>query len=852
MAASTKSIEYRFGQFTLQPAERRLLVRGEVATLAPRAFDVLTTLVERAGTLVSKHELLDLVWPGLVVEENNLQVQVSALRKVLGPEIISTIPGRGYRFMSQLEGHAAVPSAATIPPDTNAPELKTNLPDLPAPLIGRDDDLAALGVLIEQHRLITITGAGGMGKTRLAQHLLHERRNAYADGAAWVDLSALADPALLPSAIGSALGLQMGSGDPRKALVAAMHPLSVLVALDNAERHVDEVASIARGLLDGAPRLRLLVTSQMPLKLTQERVYRLGSLAVPEAAVPLEDALSYGAVALFAERAQAADRRFVLSETNLAMVVDICRDLDGMALALELAAARVPLLGVTQLAAALDQRLRVLTAGSRGAPARQQTLRAELEWSHSLLSPAEQVVFRQLGVFAGGFSLAMAQHVVADQDADHGLDEWAVVDALGALVDRSLVQADAAEPPRYRLLESPRAYALDRLTAAGEVEALQRRRAHAVLLRFEQVERDSWRGEMSVDDAIAALESDLDNAREALVWALAHEAPTAVALAPPMGFALTSARYLEQTRLWDDTAARVTEDLPDPLRAAWALGCSAFFGGRRTEASTQRAHEAIALYRRLNDRVGLYRALGALCPSAYARASIEARGEREVLTEMRALENPAWPVRVRCLLAKAEATVESAAGAFDAALEARKRALRMSEQGGDSAGVIAELVGLADTELWAGRTDDAVRHGLALETRLAGARKQYSLAFARMNLAAAWLAKDAVTEARAVAARGLPLAAQAFLLHVWADYLALLAVLDRRPRGAARLLGYSDAIHTAHNLRFRQANEARARERAERLVREALGDAEFERLKAEGADLRDEDVATLALDTEDS
>ncbi len=854
VATNTKSIEYRFGHFMLQPAERRLLVRGEIATLAPRAFDVLVALVARAGRLVTKHELLDLVWPGLVVEENNLQVQVSALRKVLGPEVIATIPGRGYRFVLQLEGNVVVSPMATIAPDTTTPahaELKTNLPDLLPPLIGRDADLAALGALIGKHRLITITGAGGMGKTRLAQHLLHERRNAYADGAAWVDLSSLSDAALLPSAIGGALGLQMGSGDSRKALVAAMQPLSVLVALDNAERVVDEAAGIAQSLLDGAPQLRLLVTSQVPLKLSQERVYRLAPLAVPEADVPLADALSFGAVALFAERAQAADRRFALTEQNVVTVIDICRNLDGMALALELAAARVPLLGVTQLAAALDQRLRVLTVGNRSALARQQTLRAELEWSHDLLGPAEQVVFHRLGVFAGGFTLAMAQHVVPDRGAEIGLDEWAVVDALGALVDRSLVVADDAEPPRYRLLESPRAFALDRLTAAGEVDAMHGRHALAVVARFTQVEAASWDGKMRVDDAIAALEPDLDNAREALAWALAQDAPTAVALAPLISFALTRARYLEQSRLWDATGKRVTEDLPVPLRAAWALGYSAFFEGRKARLSTPRAREAIALYRRLGDRVGLYRALGALCRSDFARDTHAAQGARDALTEMRALEDLAWPVRLRCLRAIAAAVVEGDDGAFDAALEADYRALTMSEQAGDSDGVTSQLIGLADTELRAGHADDAVRHGLALEMRLRGTRKHYDLTLARMNLTGAWLAKDAVAEARAVAAKGLPLAAQAVLLHSWAEYMALLAVLERRPRSAARLLGYSDAIHTANNL-VQQANEANAFERAKGLAREALGDAEFARLKSEGADLRDEDVAALALAAQDS
>ena len=258
------------------------------------------------------------------------------------------------------------------------------------------------------------------------------------------------------------------------------------MALDNAEQLVDPVARLCAALCEAAPGLRLVVTSQVPLKLAAERVYRIGALAVPQGALPAAQAREFGAVALFTERAQAADSRFVLTDANAPAVIELCRALDGLALAIELAAARAPMLGVQRLASSMQDRLKLLTTSrNRAAPARQQTLRAALEWSHGFLDERERAVFRRLTVFAGSGSLAMIQQVVADPAGAGELDAWAVLDALAVLVDRSLVtvlQGDDTAEPRYRLLDSPRAYALERLKEAGEEAALRRRHMQAVAL----------------------------------------------------------------------------------------------------------------------------------------------------------------------------------------------------------------------------------------------------------------------------------------------------------------------------------------------------------------------------------
>ncbi len=479
---SSVAASLRFAsRFELQPQERRLLIDGVPANLGAHAFDVLLVLAERPDRLVTKRQLMDLVWPDVVVAENNIQQHISALRKLLGPGVIETIPGRGYRFIAPIDGSQFAAAATTrSSAAVSAAVSKTNLPAALPRLIGRDDDLAEVGALVERHRLVTITGAGGIGKSRLAQALLfeRERQGAYAHGVCIVELAATADVEALPGVVGNALGVPgASSGEDMDSLVRAIGSLSMLIALDNAERLAAAVAVMSEWLLRDAPNVHLLVTSQVPLKLADERIYRLGPLQLPDDTPTVDDAERYGALALFAERARAVDRAFELTADNVDMVLEVCRRLDGVALAIELAAARMPLCGLAKLPGALDQRLHVLTAGSLTAPPRQQTLRAALEWSYGLLGEAEQKVFRRLAVFAGSASLEAVQRVAADRKPGSTLDEWAVFDALGALVDRSLVAVDGSDgagSPHYRLLATHRAFALERLQAAGEEAAVRR------------------------------------------------------------------------------------------------------------------------------------------------------------------------------------------------------------------------------------------------------------------------------------------------------------------------------------------------------------------------------------------
>lgn len=493
---------YLFPPYRLLPAQRLLLGGEQPVKLGGRAFDMLVALVERRQRTVSKPELMDLVWPRLVVEENNLQVQMVALRKLLGHAAIATVPGRGYRFTLPVTVEGAAEAALPLGPQA----VPTSV------LFGRDDDLRALGELLDRHPLVTVAGPAGIGKTRLAQAVARAHAQAVPGGLLWVDLASLADPALLPQAVAQSLGLALdGSRDATATVGAALSKSSALVVLDNAEHLLGAVVEFIARLRAAAPALRLLVTSQEVLHLTDEQVFRPEPLALPEGDDP-ECLAASGAVALFVARAQAADRRFELNADNRVAVADICRRLDGIPLAIELAAVRVPLLGVAGLRERLDQRLHVLTAGDRGAPRRHQTLRAALEWSHQLLSPAEQAVLRRLGVFAGGFTLEAAQQVAED---GQGIDTWDALDLLGTLVDKSLVAMEDDAPPRYRMLETTRLFALERLIESGEAaDARTRHREHFVTLAEEA------REQMLVADSrgLARLDRERDNLMLALAW----------------------------------------------------------------------------------------------------------------------------------------------------------------------------------------------------------------------------------------------------------------------------------------------------------------------------------------------
>ena len=501
--------KFAFGPFTLLP-DRQLLLNDDVPLrIGGRALDILTALVERPGELVTKRELMARAWPTTVVDESNLKVNMAGLRRVLGegvgdPRFIATVVGRGYRFVGDV--HSPGPAGAAEPTDPAAsatadepPLRRHNLPTGTTRIVGRAEAIATLRLDLDGARLVSLVGPGGIGKTTVALAVAQGALPSFKDGAWLVDLAPLKDPSLVPNAIAIALGLAAHSANMLAALCGYLHEREILLVLDSCEHLVDAAAACVNRLLAEAPRVRILVTSREPLCLQGERVRRLPGLETPpapsassasasasasaasaSAAAPAMDrakALSFPAVELFVERASDRLETFHLSDADAPAVAEICRRLDGLALAIELAATRVDAFGIGEILALLNDRFRLLK-GRRSGPDRHQTLMATIDWSFDLLSPCDQTILCRLSVFAGAFTLSSAVAVAADD----GIGPVDVVEGVATLVAKSLLAAEPGEVDLvYRLLDTTRGYASEKLAARDDPDAVRWRHARHVL-----------------------------------------------------------------------------------------------------------------------------------------------------------------------------------------------------------------------------------------------------------------------------------------------------------------------------------------------------------------------------------
>lgn len=763
------------------------MVEGRVVPLGARAFDLLVALVERRERVVSRNELLDVAWPGLIVEEGNLAVQVSALRKLLGANAIATVPGRGYRFTLAPTTSAAPARSEPVPVATpvNALPVRT------AALLGRGDDLAVLGEMLHAHRLVTIVGPGGIGKTSLALSAVHEWDGAPRDGTVWVELAPMSDESLLPGAVAQALRLSSPRhADPIVGLVQAMQSLEVLLVLDNAEHLPDAVARLAQAVLEGAPRVRLLVTSQVGLKLSQEHLLRLGPLAVPKPGVGVAEAMRQGAVALFVNQAKAADHRFELTEDNVDTVISLCRQLDGLALALKLAAARLPVLGLKGLEARLGERMKLLRGTHGDTPTRQQTLMAAMDWSHGLLSPQEQTVFRRLAVFVGGFTLDLACAVAMDESPEGELDDSAVLDILWSLVDRSLVAVDGGDPPRYRLLESAREYAWVRLGQSGEMLPTKNRHARALTALFEQADADLW----TMPDApwLARYTPELDNARAAMDWAVQHGDPIAV------GLMASLARLLFQLPLGHETGRRSDAVLP-LVQAAPSRAVQARYWVRRSHGqwgidqglALAHAQKAADLYRTLGneDPFGLHESLFAMATSW----RLPPEQMVQTLDELQRLEQVASTARTRADRKVAQVMGHYTLGAFEAMFDDAQEGVFHASQAGSMLRVNI-LQWYACTALRGlGRVDEALAIGRDSMAQV-GQWRGWSVGYLLGEYVWCCLASGNLADSRRSLKDFFALSKStgwtAFGYH--SHLYARMAVTEGRASEAARLLGFAE------------------------------------------------------------
>lgn len=515
---------YQFGPFVLRQAARILEKSGRKIAVGDRAFDILSALIQRNNEVLSVSEIKDAVWNGVHVEDGVIRVHISALRKALGSDIVKNVAGRGYCFSGEI-----IAQASKVPtPDLFYRDKLRKPPNFPLRLIGRDAVVEQVIERLHSKRFVTIVGPGGVGKTTLSLVISKDVRTEFEDSICFVDLSPLKDGALVTSTIALSLGLSVSTDDPATNLLKFIRDKKLLIVIDNCEHVLDDVAPILEQIFAAAPRAHILATSREALRIAGEHLLRVGPLESPPDDVPITvaDTLRFSAMELFVERATAAGAVDPLTDNDAALIADICRKVDGLPLAIELAAARCDTYSLSELHAALDDRVKLLWKGRRTAPTRHQTLDALIDWSFTLLQPAERSVLAAVSTFQGAFRLRAGQAVAGPLcDSDGAFRE-----AFQHLVASSLVSVDnTGAEPRYRLLDATRAYASLKLEDASFKLPTKQRYLEYLLKAVKEAD-EAWR-DQTPDAWIAAHGAYIYDVRSALSWASSPAASEADMLA---------------------------------------------------------------------------------------------------------------------------------------------------------------------------------------------------------------------------------------------------------------------------------------------------------------------------------
>jgi predicted ATPase len=724
---------------------------------------------------------------------------------------------------------------ANFPPLRSLGTLLNNLPQQSTSLIGREAEVAAIAALVAAHRLVTLVGSGGIGKTRTSLQVAADLLDGSGDGVWFIELAPLASAAYLPTAIAQVLQISLPpGGDPTAQLVAALRGMRALLVLDNCEHVLDGTAALCAALLRDCPSLKILASSRESLGIAGEQIFRLPSLPVARAsdgtALTAASALASAAVELFVARARAADDRFTLTDDNAATVAEICRRLDGIPLALELAAARVRILGPRQLSRRLDERFRVLTGGRRDALPRQQTLRALIDWSHDLLDDRERVLFRRLGIFVSEFSLEGAVAVGSAGD----LDEYDVVDLLVSLVDKSLIVAETAgEGSRYHLLESTRAYAAEKLAFAGERDAAAARHLSYLRVRFADVLARVLQSARPRElEELFALE--LDDVRAALGFALLYDVTGGAELLAGIDIAWSSAGLRAECLERCAAFLAVLPASQPALRAsllAVTYDLTAPLG--RLDQLTVLAAELGAAARASADPDLMSEAYRAAINTAALAQQFEAG---EAASREAASLPPASKLRrhrleyARGYLAQQRGDLATASAVFRRLLEH----LRDS----DATGAVGMLLNLAEVEHARGHTAEAIALAYEALPRSRAGKDRRQLALLLTNLTGYALAVndiDGGVRAACEAIRELAaIEVESPFIAVAIEHRALAVALRGDLRRAAELAGYAGAVLAEHGLE-RAFTERASYDRLQTLLAAGLPAAELAARIAQGA-----------------
>jgi predicted ATPase/DNA-binding winged helix-turn-helix (wHTH) protein len=609
---------YMSGQWEIDLGQRELRAHGVPVPIGNRAFEIISVLVQSAGKLVSKDDLMGRVW-GAFVEENTIQVHISAIRKALGPDrgMLKTTSGRGYRLLGswpiRQEEHASAEPIYLAQARKPVRPFQTNLPSRTSDLIGRDGAVQHLRNLLSAYRVVTLTGPGGIGKTSLALEIARNLFPTFQGDVRLVELVSLSDPDLVPSAVAGVLGLG-GEEIPAKSIARAIGGKKLLLVLDNCEHVVDAVASLAEMIVRLCPATSVLATSREMLRIEGEHVYRVPALDVPpQRQEESRTVLEHSAVQLFIARTTALRSDFLADEESLPAISAICRHLDGIPLAIELAASRAATLGPQQVASRLDDRLALLTGGRRTALPRHQTLRATLDWSYELLPEWERRLLRHLAVFPAGFTLEAAAAVVGDASSAGST----VVEGIANLVAKSLVTLDGSTLySRWRLLETIRAYALEKLAKSGEAEQAARRLTE--YFRDLVAPLCSSGSQPSIEE-LAWYGREIDNVRAALDWSFSSVGDSAIGIMLTAAFVPVWMHWslMEECRrrierALSAVASQANPDVRHEMQLLSALGSALMLTRGTGPDTTASLTTALALAERLDDADYRLRALWGL------------------------------------------------------------------------------------------------------------------------------------------------------------------------------------------------------------------------------------------------
>ena len=798
---------YVFGSFRLSATRRELWENGVPVTLGTRAFDVLLALVRRRGELATKNELMEEVWPGTAVEENNLTTHIATLRRALGEDsaakYILTVPGRGYRFVAPVK--SLDPGAKPAPPPEPPPiaEARAETPppqpahnNFPLPLtslVGRTQEVRDIVARLEQFRLVTITGAGGVGKTRLAMEAAASLSERFPDGVFLIEFAPIGDAGLVAETAARNLNLTLPpGGDAAKIITSFLKTARAALVLDNCEHLIEAVSAFALSILRSCAGVVLVATSRERLRIAGENVFQLSPLPVPPlpGEAGLDAARANPSVRLFIDRAAAAPEGFTLTAENAAAVATICRRLDGIPFAIELAVPWLRMLSPERLAAKLDDRFRVLTRGSRGSLEHHKTLAGLIDWSYNLLTDLERSALNRLAVFPASFSTEEAIAAIGPDDGD----EIESLAALDALIDKSLVMINpGAGDRRYRLLETTWAYALEKLGAAGKLQALSRV-ARFVAEIFAEAERSwpttptaAWR---------ARYQPELEILRSVLVWAFGEGGDIALGVQivssanwfwEELGLVAERSRWLKLAR------DAITDQTPPAIAGKIKLGLN--FGGLIGQGlDAKELNQPLEIFRSLNEPV--YLALALRQAAAVTMRPGDVADAERWLDEAESLLRPLGPSKPLCGVLDIRSTARQFANDPAGCRALLQQTLAMARSLGYQKQIEVATLNLAEQEFDEGNVAGAIK---CIEVTVASCLESgnlRTLCGARTNLAGYLLAVGETDRAAVEAREALRLALviEDEMVGLWCiEHLALVAARRHILGVAERLVQYGDA-----------------------------------------------------------